>query len=483
MNNCICGNRPMYHCTSCTPNAILCISCIGIHLNENLDDSIKPIKGKNLSLNMCELCNTEKAVKLGVFEDYVQRLCRFCKVSADLYIDLKWANFVSKSGDLEQLTQRKSALKRLFQELDESKGQSLISSSLETIKNEIQQLLTQKFLEKSRELLQHTSENDQLITRLKKEASDQVQKREITTNTLGGKLLSSYLLKSPIEIPAIYPKLIIPEIKSLESALTSFISSIKLAENEVQEKNIFLFTPGKSILVKIKLSELKKFEYLFDKNWNFEASWCLLDNGDIFLCGGNGRDSSEVLRISINPLCIKSLQGFNGRSGHSVVHLAGEVYVFGGNRGNFAEKYLFCEDKWASLTPLPQKIQRSSSCIVNEGVLTTGSESDKLWLYQIDENTYTQVDFPLSGCSLRNKIIFFNENILYCLTGDRLIVFDWEKQEIIKEQSITDRDWWSYSSPIIHKNSAFFIKYFVRNLWKLSLDSLKLIEIPLNTMN
>ena len=483
MNNCICGNQPLYHCTNCIPNSLLCLSCIVLHLNENLDDSIKPLKTKTSSLNMCEMCTTEKAVKLGVFEDYSQRLCRFCKVSADLYIDLKWASLVSKSSDLEQLTQRKSALKQLFQDLDESKGQSLILTSLETIKNEIEGLLTQKFLEKSKELLQCASEHRQLITRLKKEASEQVQRREITPSTQGGKLLSSYLSKSPMEIPAIHPKLIIPETKSLDSALTSFMSSIKLLETEVPDKSIYLFTPGKSILVKIKLSELKKFEYLFDKNWNFEASWCLLDNGDIFLCGGNGRDSSEVMRISINPLCIKSLQGFSGRSGHSLVYIAGEVYVFGGNKGNLTEKYSFNEDQWVSLTALPQKIQRSSSCVVNEGVLTTGSESDKLWLYQIDENSYTQVDFPLAGCSLRNKIVFFNENLLYCLTGDRLIVFDWEKQVLVKEQSITDRDWWSYSSPIIHKNSAFFIKYFVRNLWKLSLDSLKLIEIPLNTMN
>lgn len=483
MSTCICGIQATYHCTICFPNVLLCVNCIGIHLNDNLEDCIKPLKIKNSASNMCEMCSTEKAVKLGVFEEYTQRLCRYCKVSADLYIDLKWENLISKTSDLGALTQRRSVLKRLLREFEENRNEKLIKSSFQTIKNDIKKLLEQKLEEKEKELLSLPSPNQQEFLKLKKELTDLCFKREINENTDAGRILTSLISNSYLDLSAYSPKLFIPDIKLLDSSLSKYISSIKVVENEAQEKFVYLFTPGKNILVKIKLSELKKTEILFDKNWNFEASWCLLDNGDVFLCGGNGRDSSEVLQISGNPLNVRYLHGFSGRSGHSVVQVDGDIYVFGGNKGNFTEKYVFADDRWSVLTDLPQKIQRVSSCSVNEGVLSTGSECDKLWLYQINENCYSQIDFPLSGYSLRNKIIFFTNNTLYCLTGDRLIVYNWETKAILLDQVINDRDWWSYSSPIIYKNCAFFIKYFVRNLWKISLDSLKMIEIPLNTMN
>lgn len=483
MSICICGIQAAYHCTSCFPNVLLCVNCIGIHLNDNLEDCIKPLKAKNPESNMCELCGTEKAVKLGVFEDCTQRLCRFCKASADLYIDLKWESLISKTSDLGALTQRRSILKRLQREFDENKSENLIKSSIQTIKNELQSLLEQKLLQRQQELLSLSSSSQQDFQKLKKDLTDLCFKRDITETTDAGRILSNLIFKSYLDLSAYSPKLLTPDLKQLDSSLTKFVSGIKLVENESQERFVYLFTPGKNVLVKVKLSELKKSEILFDKNWNFEASWCLLDNGDVFLCGGNGRDSSEVLLITSNPANVRQLHGFSGRSGHSAVQVDGDVYVFGGNKGNFTEKYVFGEDRWNVLTDLPQKIQRVSSCVIGDGVLSTGSECDKLWLYQITENCYSQIDFPLSGYSLRNKIIFFTNNTLYCLTGDRLILYNWEKKLVLLDTVINDRDWWSYSSPIIYKNCAFFIKYFVRNLWKINLDTLKMIEIPINSLN
>ena len=50
----------------------------------------------------------------------------------------------------------------------------------------------------------------------------------------------------------------------------------------------------------------------------------------------------------------------------------------------------------------------------------------------------------------------------------------WESKDII------DRDWWCYSKPVIYENSAYFVKYFVRNLWCLNLESFELRETPIS---
>jgi hypothetical protein len=398
-------------------------------------------------------------------------------------VDLKWASFVFKPSDLEALAQRKSALSRLNKEIDQSRAINVFSSAFEAFKIDMNKIIEKLYIEKFKELVHGANSHDNFIQKIKKEANEQCFQKEIDSSSCGGKLLMTFIQKGSCDMSIVAPQLSFPALEHLESSLKSYFDGIIIREKGKSEPCVYLFMPGKNVLVKIKLEGLKKVEYIFEKNWNFEASWCLLDNGDIFVCGGNGRDSSEVMIVKTLPESIQALQGFAGRSGHSLVQVNRDIYVFGGSKGNFTERYSLLDDKWVVLTVMPQKIQRSSACRVKEGVLITGSDTDKLLLYSLEENTYLQVDFPLTGYTLRNKIIFFHEDILYCLTGDRLIIYHWPSRTLVKDQPVHDRDWWSYSSPVIFNNSAYFIKYFVRNLWAVNLETLKLTEIPLASMN
>lgn len=480
---CICGKEASFHCTSCNPKVNLCLTCITGHLAQNTDDCIKPLKLKQSGANICEICNTEKAVKLGVSDTGSEKVCRTCKLNFDVFIDLKWSNVISKLSDIENLSIRQSALSQLNKELDQVQLYSVVADTLNNYKHDIYQIIDSIFAEKQKEIAQQSSMNNKLIAKIRKEASEQILQKEFDLSTEGGQLLCKKIQGKPMDISHLTPTLILPDPQSLQSVITSFLSKITISENKPEEKSVFLFTPGKNVLVKISLGELQKTEFVFDKIWNFEASWTQLDSGDLFICGGNGRDSSEVLQISIKNKSIRALPSFRGRAGHSLVQVGKSIYVFGGTKEFVTEKFLLKDEKWVNLTAAPVKIQRASTCIINEGILLTGGETDKIYLYDYEKDLYRNIEFNLDGLFVKNKIIFVHEDRLLCLAGDKIFISKFENKSKLEEFTVNDRDWWTYSAPVIHNRCAYFIKYFVRNLWRLDLDTMKLSEITISSIS
>jgi hypothetical protein len=381
---------------------------------------------------------------------------------------------------------RKAALARVHRELDESLGKSSVLVDLEAFKQDCIDALNEGFREKMQEFKNFSSKHDAWVGKVRKEASEQSFKKDIDLSTEGGRLFNSILNNKKYELSNGVPPVIYPEIKLFKNSVSSFLSMIQLAQCQSQEKAVYLFSPGKNVLIKISLEPLKKTEIIFDKSWNFEASWILLDSGELFFCGGNGRDNSEVLLVNLNNRTLKNLQSFNGRSGHTLAQINNEIFVFGGNKGNFTEKYQFLNDSWTVLAAIPCKIPRASSCVNSQGVILTGAETERFFLYNLEENKYTTLDLVLNGYNLKNKIIFLSGDSLICLSGDKIFVQKWspnqEESELIEHRAM-DRDWWSYSAPVIHGNCAYFIKYFVRNLWCLNLETFKLTEIGLSTIS
>ena len=95
------------------------------------------------------------------------------------------------------------------------------------------------------------------------------------------------------------------------------------------------------------------------------------------------------------------------------------------------------------------------------------------------DNKYTDAGNQLENYKTKNKLVFSYENKLYCLCGDRGFVAETLPNSHWQSFTITDRDWWSYSKPVIYNNCAYFIKYFVRNLWKLDLGTFEMTEFLL----
>ena len=483
---CVCGKDATYHCTGCTPSVQICLSCIPGHLAQNNDDCIKPIKLRQTGSNICESCGTEKAVKLGVFDNCAKKLCKLCKGAAELCIDLKWSNFVHRYSDLDQLSIRKAALSRLHRELDQFSGSSTVLSEINSFKQDVLNLVEESFSKKIKEISGCLTKHDTWLGKVRKEANEQSFKKEIDTSTDGGRLLQGLLQSNSIDFKKVLPLVLYPEIQEFRKFFHDFIENLKLADKKNNEKAVYLFSPGKNVLFKITLGQLKKHEMVFEKNWNFEASWIQIESGELFFCGGNGRDNSEVLLVSLNTKVIRNLQSFTGRSGHTLVQVDRDIFVFGGNKGNFTEKYQLGIDCWTVLAAIPNKIPRACSALTMRGVVVTGAETEKFFLYDLQDNTYSTLDFQLTGYNLKNKIIFLYEDSLICLSGDKIIVQKWsatgELIQVVEHQAI-DRDWWSYSAPVIHNKCAYFIKYFVRNLWCLNLETFKLTEISLSTLS
>lgn len=476
---CNCGNEAGFHCTACTPNYNLCLACISEHLAKNTNDCIKPLKAKQAGSNICDFCGSDKAVKLAVFESYSKKVCKICKYNAELCIDLKWSKIITKYSDLENLSIRKSALSQINKELEQIRSFSQVRVAAENLKQDMNKVIDAVFENKLKELNQVSNKVDNYVVKIGKEAAEQSLLKEFDLKTEGGQLLSKVIQGKPLSLSNIAPQILIPEIKDFQLMVDSFVSSLKIIERDALEKSVFLFTPGKNVLVKYSLEDLERTEYVFEKIWNFEASWVQLDSGELFFCGGNGRDHSEVLQVNLNERSIRILPSFGGRAGHSLVQIEKSIYVFGGTKGSTTEKFLLNEERWLSLASIPVKIPRATSCSTKDGILVTGGDTDKIFIYNIEKDFYGTIEFPLEGMKVKNKIVFEYDNKLYCLTGDKVIVSKNGTKAKNEEYIVTDRDWWTYSAPVIHNGCAYFIKYFVRNLWCLSLETFKLTEITL----
>jgi hypothetical protein len=152
------------------------------------------------------------------------------------------------------------------------------------------------------------------------------------------------------------------------------------------------------------------------------------------------------------------------------------VYVFGGNKGNIAEKYSLMTGEWEQLTDLPIRISRISICEIHNGIFMTGIDCQNVFVYSMAANTYSDAGSHLEPYRNKNKMVFCHEDTIYCMCGDKLFYCNSQRINVWSEVEIPDKDWWSYSKPVIYRNCAFFIKYFVRNLWQLDLKTFALSE-------
>jgi hypothetical protein len=488
MNYCQCGSNPTHYCTSCKPKVLLCKTCIGQHISINLDDSIVPIRSaeNNSSHPKCDSCLSAKAVSLLVHNTHTEKICKTCKkglkyADSGVFLPLKWGEIVTNASELEEYYSRKNVLKKAYQEIDRTCSFENAKASVVKLKESII-AAAEKYSEVKIGEVSKTFEGyTDSIQNIRKEVETQIVKKKPEIDVLGGKLVDSLITKGVgCQLPG--PSIIIADKEGVENIIKSIFLTVKLDACRTKQKSVYLFNPGKNSLTRVCLNNLKKEEFLFEKNWTFEASWHELESGDLFFCGGNGMDNSEVLLVQTRPPAIRNLENFTGRSGHSIIEVCKSIYVFGGNKGNHAEKFSFESERWTILSPLPQRIARISTAKLNDEVYMTGSDYDKLLSYQTKEDSYKILGVFFEGYSNKNKIIFIHEENIYCMAGDKLFIANYRNLASWRCENIIDRDWWTYAKPVIHEGSAYFIKYFVRNLWQLNLATFKLIETQLMTI-
>lgn len=481
-NRCGCGKEGAYRSVLYPEQEPLCLNCVSGHLARNQRDSITPIRveiNDNHYTKTCEMCNENQASQLQVLASGTLSLCKRCKKAissstSSIFIPIKWKEIVSCSKDLNEIYVRSNAQNRAIEEVEKSYSMAAYEKSILALKDNII-AFAQQFAEKTlKEALNLSNSSSETIKNMKKEIETQSLKKIPDVNTIGGKLIASLLDHGvPCTLPTFNYNHINQE--EVRESIEKFFDRAKISTT-ISNYNAYLFTPGKQNLIKIDIEKMTRKEYVFERNWTFEASWCELESGDIFFCGGNGISNSEVLLIDVHNRSITQKKSFVGRSGHSMIERNGQIFVFGGNKGNIAERYRFVTDDWEQLADLPYRISRISICEILNGIFMAGIDCGNTYIYNLSLNTYSDLGSNLEIYRNKNKIVFSHEDTIYVMCGDKL--FHCSLQNIGQwiQVDISDRDWWSYSKPIIYKNCAYFIKYFVRNLWQLDLKTFTLHE-------
>ena len=489
-NRCDCGEPASHRCTNCSPPKLLCRSCISPHIQKFPSETFIPLRqspAQNGTI-LCGLCTASSAIYLQVLGSDSIPLCKSCKKGLRnqgdaVIVPIKWKEVVSSSSDLQKIYIRTEAQRLAFEEIEKSFSVQALNSSIVELRDNIiaaaKKYADKKFIdvESAYRFSNETSKS------LKKEVEEQILKCKPDINTVGGKLVDSLLTTG---VPCSLPSQKLHNIDSTETdeIIQSIFESVKVQASK-PNFNVYLFNPGRDTLTRVDVEAMQKQDIIFERNWTFEASWCVLTSGDIFFCGGNGLNNSEVLMIDVLSRKVTPRKNFTGRSGHAIIEIAGFVYVFGGNKGNSADKYSFIEDEWGALADLPGKLQKTSICKEISGVVVTGIDSNSIYLYIIEQNVYRKLGVDLEQYKNKNKMVFSNGNNVYCMCGDKLFYTDNCNNEIWEAwgtKDILDRDWWSYSQPIIYNGCAYFIKYFVRNLWRLNLSTFELKEIYLQDL-
>ena len=484
---CLCGSAPTHRCTMCSPRVMLCPNCLPTHASAFPEDSFQSLSSlsrsspsKSSSSNpLCSNCQSASSNYLMVLPDSSSPICKPCKSllrSEDhIFIQIKWKEIVSSTKELPEIQLRNQCLKQAYEDIDKSMNRQGTFEALEVLRADLINSINdwvndQKSLISSKNKLEIDRLRD-----LKKELANQILKRKPESNTEAGNIIQSLLQfgQSNIRIP---PPILIPT-QDIVQSLKVYLESIKVAPN-TSNHYIYLFHPGKSVASRIDLEKMKKKDLNFDRNWTFEASWLELDDFQVFFCGGNGMNNSEVLMIDFENSAIRSQKDFTGRSGHSIVQKDGFVYVFGGNKGKFAERFRPDSNSWEAIQDIPAKIPRVSACLTPAGIIMGGIECESLYIFNAETNRYDPL--PLDLSRTKNKILFYHNEIVYCLCGDKIYYSSYMNLKTWESKDIIDRDWWCYSKPVIYENSAYFVKYFVRNLWCLNLESFELRETPIS---
>jgi hypothetical protein len=454
------------------------------HAFNNPEDSFQSMNTQTRGLFKtsefsCLFCPSGIAEFLQISSDNALPVCKPCKrLQRDedhIFIPIKWKEIVKSTKELPEIQLRNNCLRQAHDEIDRAVQANSSCEVLEVLKYQLESLIA-TWIEEQRELLtaKNLVENERFKV-LKKEVAAQVLKKIPDCNTEAGKVVNSILTygHSNLRPP---PPVVIPADDILIN-LRIFLEQIRIVPEHCGHY-LFLFHPGKSNATRVNLEKLKKKEITFDRNWTFEASWLEMDNGQVFFCGGNGMNNSEVLMIDFERGVVENKKEFNGRSGHCIVQKDGIIYVFGGNKGKFAEKFTFATGEWENLNELPVKISRISACLTSSGILLAGNDYEKIFLFSPEINEYQNLNLDLGRT--KNKILFCHNDFVYCMCGDKVYFAPAGELDCWKSRDIIDRDWWSYSKPVVFNNCAYFIKYFVRNLWCLNLDTFELKETPLS---
>lgn len=484
--HCACKSNPTHKCSNCEPPEYLCLSCIKPHLIIHPNDSLISLSRTSAATTSnipCSMCKVQVSDYLEILKNSALPICKNCKKRSStedpILISIKWREIVKEFKDLKEINYRKQVLQMVNEDIESLYSTGITDLTIDSMRDsliEIIKRMAEKKKEKNRNLQEKNSE---IIKKLKSDAELEILKTQPESMTEAGQLVCAAMSNSRIK------KFEYQVSQSFESNAISLIQKIfddNLVKKRKIEYYIYLFVPGKPILIKIDLVMMVKEEIVFGRNWTFQPSWQELRSKEIFICGGNGLNSTSVLIVNPESLNISIRNSFSGRTGHGLVEINNAIYAFGGLNFTLAEKYHFDSNTWESLTDLPKIIKKVSVSLLNAQILIAGMDCESIFSYCPQDNCYSDYGNLLNTFKIKSKILFNHEGFLYCLSGNKLFYLNLENNEEWRTAEVVDGDWWSNTQPVIYNNCAYFIHY-VSDLWKLNLQTFELVRIIVSELS
>ena len=156
------------------------------------------------------------------------------------------------------------------------------------------------------------------------------------------------------------------------------------------------------------------------------AGVCVLEDGDVFHCGGLGPMNS-LYKINPQTRGVERLPPMPHADGCIVpVEVGGSVYIFTGWYKTSAYRFSLSEKRWYKLRTPPVSCEDSYTVHCNGHILVSGSSTSAVYEYSLHSNEYRKV-FDEEGVLLRTE-----SGELFLLSRDKKIY------------KSSERDWCSW---------------------------------------
>lgn len=208
---------------------------------------------------------------------------------------------------------------------------------------------------------------------------------------------------------------------------------------------------------------------------SFDSSWCTLQSGDVFVCGGTGNmeklPCASILRVTTTELepCSDLLVA---RSSHGVVQFKDDLFVFGGE-GDIGcalastECYTMANDSWTAKTALDQSITKVNTAVYDDVIYISGYNTYKLFVYFPSKDSYRPISFSfdrsfLSSCLLNiskdktgRLLILRGSSVLFCEPTS-----DYDLRVVQNSAQTSDIAVWEIKGSVAQRENCYYVYNF-----------------------
>lgn len=213
----------------------------------------------------------------------------------------------------------------------------------------------------------------------------------------------------------------------------------------------------------------------YDGILSFDSSWCSLQSGDLFICGGSG-NMEKLGCANCLSLATFTLQPCDDmlipRSSHGVIQFKEEIFVFGGE-GSSGSALPFCEcttlqePSWTQKARMEQGLTKVNLTIFKEVIYISGYNTYKIYVYFPTKDSYRPITFAFNRSFLSSCLLNISKDKtdrILILRGNSTIICEPQANYDLKSIHSVDQHnpslvWETKGSPV-QVDTAFYVFNF-----------------------